>query len=151
MKNVLVLSGIGLLIASVFGKKKINEVQEIVANIKPKLNRLNSININSGSLVANVDIDLINQTDLGFNTNSGNSINLRKFEFFDENNKKLLEVVKELNNVSIEPRGTTTITNVEINTTIVDAGFVLYNIFINKLDTIIIKTHANILGKDVII
>lgn len=143
---------VAALIAYYYTRSKITDVQNIVPNLKPKLEAVNGINFGTGVIRLNVDIRLTNTTANSFSANTGTALKFEKAEVFTPGGVKIADAVKEVSNINIPAFGGVIIKDVAVVIYTSSISSVAVELITgNKLDQLVINAHIEALGKKYIV
>jgi len=151
MKNILVLTSIGLLGLVAYGRNKAKKVENIASNLKFQMHKINKVGFSGNAMNLNLDLKLTNNTDSSFNVSTGNFITLNKLEFFNRNGDKVAEANKIISNITLTPFGVTIIENVDVSVELNKIGAVAYDMIMSQPNTLKTKANINIFGQSVTI
>lgn len=152
MKNILIVSSLGILAALAFGKRKVNQTQIILDNIKFKVHKIKGFKLNLPLINIDLDLRLENKSSESFNASTGNYINLKKLEFFTESGIKIGEAIKTINDINLQPNSYYILEDIAIqaDTKALNLQMII-NLITNKPHKIVTKAYINVLGKEIII
>lgn len=129
----------------------INNVKEVVDNLKIKVKKINNISTGFGNLAINLDIALLNQTNHNFEANFGDTVTLKKLDFYTDTGVLLATANKEVSNLNLQPFAETLIPNVTINVDTSNLASTIIQVLQFTPEKIVVQAHVQVLGKNFVI
>lgn len=119
MKKTTLLIGASIVGVLAYGLTKANGLKGLFSNIKVSLDRINSVNYNSGNILLNIAVSLENQTNIG--TALTELVTLKELRLFNEAGKLLAVSTPNVTGISFNPNQTIYIDNIEVHGTLASA------------------------------
>ena len=152
MKKAIIGIGIFAVTAYYYSRSKINDIENIIPNLQPKINTLNAINFGPGIINLNIDLKLTNTTTSSFNANTGSALKLEKAEVFTPGGIKIAEAIKEVSNINLPAYGSVIIQNIDVAIFTENLESIAIELITGDLlNNLIINAHIEALGKKYIV
>ena len=148
MANIVKSIGISLAVTGIVGyivsRKKIKDALSVIENLSPFLSKINKIDLKLTTTKLNVDVGLINNTNIDFSIYSGAKITLEKLEIYSQNDIKIAEAVKYIENMNLPAYGQVIIPSVDV---VIDNVMVIQHLGHISKEKIKIKATVKVFGK----
>ncbi len=131
-----------------FGKGKYDKYNTVLENLEFNLKNLKKINLFSGNITFEVDIELINPTNIAVDI-PGNQILLKNLHFYAPSGTYLGVANPNVSNIQMPANGSRIITNIPVSLSLATIGRSFTEILgiVSNPDTLQIKADLDAFGK----
>ena len=108
MKKILILLGVGaafLAGGAIFTRRKLQDLQEIINNIKLTPLNPDNVQVQGSNLTLTMDLEILNQTNKAFTIETGGIVTLSRLFLFSNTGVKLAEALVNEDKISLAPFG----------------------------------------------
>lgn len=125
------------------GKNKYDSYRSVLENMEINLKKVTGLKISGDNVFFNVDIELVNPTDISVNV-PGNKLVVKNLHFFSPKGVKLGIASPNISNISLPANGSRMITNIPVALSLKTIGSSLNEIIEVALNPDLLQTTADL-------
>lgn len=149
MKNIIVYGGLAAAGIYFFGRNKVQDIGSVINNLQVKVKAVKNLKLDFKQINFNLDIQLINPTQIPLSVSSGNVITLKQIDFFDKSGKLLAQSYPNISGIEIPSNNGIILTGVPTQILTENVGVIFDGLLNSALSakSLQYRLHLESLGK----